>query len=382
MRTYHTLIMVYATVMTFSALYAPQPLQPILMSEFGVSKEQAALLTTVTMIPLGIAPIVYGYMLESFSSKKLFSIGIGALAILQLAFFFTDNFHLLIVIRFFVGMAIPAVLTSIMTYISTVTKRETVQKQMAYYISSTILGGFAGRFFSGLIASYFGWRWTFLILAFSLSLAFVLIRSLHEAEIQISKFSVRSVLDVLKKRQFATIYLLIFATFFTFAAILNFIPFRVREISAGSSSFTIGIMYMGYIMGIVMSLNALRIIKIFGGEMNTVFTALVFYACTLFLFTYPSLYVMFFGMFLFCCGMFLAHSVASGYVNKIAEDKKGITNGLYVSFYYGGGTFGSFLPGFVYSRFGWNAFLLLIGSVVSVSIAAAWFMQERRKISA
>lgn len=374
--------MVYATVMTFSALYAPQPLQPILMSEFGVSKEQAALLTTVTMIPLGIAPIVYGYMLESFSSKKLFSIGIGALAILQLAFFFTDNFHLLIVIRFFVGMAIPAVLTSIMTYISTVTKRETVQKQMAYYISSTILGGFAGRFFSGLIASYFGWRWTFLILAFSLSLAFVLIRSLHEAEIQISKFSVRSVLDVLKKRQFATIYLLIFATFFTFAAILNFIPFRVREISAGSSSFTIGIMYMGYIMGIVMSLNALRIIKIFGGEMNTVFTALVFYACTLFLFTYPSLYVMFFGMFLFCCGMFLAHSVASGYVNKIAEDKKGITNGLYVSFYYGGGTFGSFLPGFVYSRFGWNAFLLLIGSVVSVSIAAAWFMQERRKISA
>ncbi|MCD8567871.1 MAG: hypothetical protein LRY50_05830 [Geovibrio sp.] len=91
---------------------------------------------------------------------------------------------------------------------------------------------------------------------------------------------------------------------------------------------------------------------------------------------------MFFGMFLFCCGMFLAHSVASGYVNKIAEDKKGITNGLYVSFYYGGGTFGSFLPGFVYSRFGWNAFLLLIGSVVSVSIAAAWFMQERRKISA
>ncbi len=374
--------MVYATVMTFSALYAPQPLQPILMSEFGVSKEQAALLTTVTMIPLGIAPIVYGYMLESFSSKKLFSIGIGALALLQLAFFFTDNFHLLIVIRFFVGMAIPAVLTSIMTYISTVTKRETVQKQMAYYISSTILGGFAGRFFSGLIASYFGWRWTFLILAFSLALAFVLIRSLHEAEIQISKFSVRSVLDVLKKRQFATIYLLIFATFFTFAAILNFIPFRVREISAGSSSFTIGIMYMGYIMGIVMSLNALRIIKIFGGEMNTVFTALAFYVCTLFMFTYPSLCVMFFGMFLFCCGMFLAHSVASGYVNKIADDKKGITNGLYVSFYYAGGTFGSFVPGFVYSGLGWNSFLLFIGSVLSVSVTAAWFMQERRKISA
>lgn len=378
MRFYHTLVMVYATVMTFSALYAPQPLQPVLMSEFGVSKEQAALLTTVTMIPLSIAPIVYGYMLESFSSKKLFSIGVGALALLQLAFFFTENFQLLIVIRFFVGMAIPAVLTSIMTYISTVTKRETVQRQMAFYISSTILGGFAGRFFSGLIASYFGWRWTFLILAFSLGLAVFLIRSLHEAEIKISRFCFRSVLDVLKKRQFATVYLLIFATFSTFAAILNFIPFRVREISAGSSSFTIGVMYMGYIMGIVMSLNAVKIIKVFKGEMNTVFSALAFYACTLFLFTYPSLYVMFFGMFLFCCGMFLAHSVASGYVNKIADDKKGITNGLYVSFYYLGGAFGSFIPGFIYSSLGWNSFLVFIGSILVTALIIAWFMQDRK----
>ena len=370
--------MVYATVMTFSALYAPQPLQPVLMGEFGVSKEQAALLTTVTMIPLSIAPIVYGYMLESFSSKKLFSIGVGALALLQLAFFLTENFQLLIVIRFFVGMAIPAVLTSIMTYISTVTKRETVQRQMAFYISSTILGGFAGRFFSGLIASYFGWRWTFLILACSLGLAVFLIRSLHEAEIKISRFCFRSVLDVLKKRQFATVYLLIFATFSTFAAILNFIPFRVREISAGSSSFTIGVMYMGYIMGIVMSLNAVRIIKVFKGEMNTVFSALAFYACTLFLFTYPSLYVMFFGMFLFCCGMFLAHSVASGYVNKIADDKKGITNGLYVSFYYLGGAFGSFIPGFIYSSLGWNSFLVFIGSILVAALIIAWFMQDRK----
>jgi len=377
-RFYHTLIMVYATVMTFSALYAPQPLQPVLMGEFGVSKEQAALLTTVTMIPLSIAPIVYGYMLESFSSKKLFSIGVGALALLQLAFFLTENFQLLIVIRFFVGMAIPAVLTSIMTYISTVTKRETVQRQMAFYISSTILGGFAGRFFSGLIASYFGWRWTFLILACSLGLAVFLIRSLHEAEIKISRFCFRSVLDVLKKRQFATVYLLIFATFSTFAAILNFIPFRVREISAGSSSFTIGVMYMGYIMGIVMSLNAVRIIKVFKGEMNTVFSALAFYACTLFLFTYPSLYVMFFGMFLFCCGMFLAHSVASGYVNKIADDKKGITNGLYVSFYYLGGAFGSFIPGFIYSSLGWNSFLVFIGSILVTALIIAWFMQDRK----
>jgi YNFM family putative membrane transporter len=144
--------------MTFSALYAPQPLQPILAEEFGVTKESAALLTTVTMLPLSIAPILYGYLLESFSSKKLFSMGLITLSGLQLAFFLTNSFAVMLFIRVLVGMAIPAVLTSVMTYISTTSDKGNVQRQMAMYISATILGGFSGRFFSGLIAAYFGWR--------------------------------------------------------------------------------------------------------------------------------------------------------------------------------------------------------------------------------
>lgn len=371
--------MIFATIMTFSALYAPQPLQPILLEEFGITREQASLLTTVTMIPLSIAPIVYGYILESFSSKKLFLYGIGILAVTQFLIFFVDNFTFFIAIRFVVGLAIPAVLTSIMTYISTVNKRETVQKYMSYYISATILGGFAGRFFSGLIASYFGWRWTFLILGFSLVFAFFLTKNLHEAEINISKFNLRTVAEILCKRRFLTMYILIFATFFTFAAILNFIPFRVEEIKAGSSSFTIGVMYLGYVMGIVMSLNSMKIVKLFGSEMRTIFIALVFYACTLSVFLIPNLVAMFLGMFLFCCGMFLAHSVASGYTNKLAEDKKGITNGLYVSFYYVGGALGSFVPGVIYGNFGWSSFLLFIGLVLSSFILIAWFTQETIK---
>jgi YNFM family putative membrane transporter len=354
--------------MTFSALYAPQPLQPILAEEFGVTKESAALLTTVTMLPLSIAPILYGYLLESFSSKKLFSMGLITLSGLQLAFFLTNSFAVMLFIRVLVGMAIPAVLTSVMTYISTTSDKGNVQRQMAMYISATILGGFSGRFFSGLIAAYFGWRWTFLMLAVSLAAAFLLVRNLHEAELKISKFDYKAVFEVMGKREFAGVYVFIFATFFMFAAMLNFIPFRVREISETSSAFSIGVMYTGYIMGIVMSLNSLRIVKFFKGEINTVVIALVFYCFTLFLFTVPDLRVMFFGMFLFCCGMFLAHSVASGYVNKIAESRKGITNGLYVSFYYAGGTLGSILPGFVYRQCGWNMFLLSLGLFMASAV--------------
>ena len=68
-------------------------------------------------------------------------------------------------------------------------------------------------------------------------------------------------------------------------------------------------------------------------------------------------------MFLFCGTLFLVHSLASGYLNSEIPRNKGMVNGLYVAFYYAGGMFGSSLPGFVYHRYGWSAF---IGSLLLV----------------
>jgi YNFM family putative membrane transporter len=65
-------------------------------------------------------------------------------------------------------------------------------------------------------------------------------------------------------------------------------------------------------------------------------------------------------MFLFCGAMFLVHATASGVLNRYAAGRKGIVNGLYVAFYYGGGTVGSFLPGFIYRSFGWTAFIFAL----------------------
>jgi MFS transporter, YNFM family, putative membrane transport protein len=56
--------------------------------------------------------------------------------------------------------------------------------------------------------------------------------------------------------------------------------------------------------------------------------------------------------------MFMAHSLLSGYVNTLAKSKKGIANGVYISFYYLGGALGSFAPGVLYQHFGWQFFLI------------------------
>ncbi|MFO7661972.1 MAG: hypothetical protein R6X18_05200, partial [Chloroflexota bacterium] len=55
----------FTTILALSALYVPQPLLPVLTAEFDVTRETAALLTTIAFIPLCLAPLFYGALLET-----------------------------------------------------------------------------------------------------------------------------------------------------------------------------------------------------------------------------------------------------------------------------------------------------------------------------
>jgi len=362
------LILLFATVMTISSLYAPQPVQPLIADEFGLSMSQASLLTTATMAPLAIAPVFYGYILESVSAGRVLLLSLAFLSVCQFMFFFSNTFYLLVGVRFLQGCAIPAVLTGIMTYIADTSEKSNVQKNMALYISATIFGGFAGRFFSGLIAHYAGWRIMFMILGVSLAFAVYLIRTLPENKATLAKMNPRAAAEILSQRLFTMVYIMIFFMFFMFAAVLNFIPFRLRQIDPNSGELVIGIMYTGYIMGIAMSVNVMKIIKFLGSELRTVFAGLTSFVLSLVLFISGDTRLMFLGMFVFCASMFLSHTAAAGYVNKIADKHKGVTNGLYVAFYYAGGALGSVLPGLIYEDFGWHSFILLLGVLMSSAI--------------
>jgi len=72
-------------------------------------------------------------------------------------------------------------------------------------------------------------------------------------------------------------------------------------------------------------------------------------------------------MFVFCAGLFTAHSLLSGYLSTIAKTNKAIANGLYICFYYTGGTLGSILPGAIYEAWGWNAFLWFLLLIIFIA---------------
>ena len=80
-----------------------------------------------------------------------------------------------------------------------------------------------------------------------------------------------------------------------------------------------------------------------------------------------NFFVIFTAMLVVCLGNFIAHSVASGYINVLATERKAIANGIYVSFYYLGGALGSFVPIVFYNK-SWDMFLNFLCLLLFLSL--------------
>lgn len=350
-----------------ATLYAPQPLLPVLATTFEVSEARAALLITVTLLPLAVAPVAYGFLLQRIAARQLLLVSIWALTVCQASIFFVDNFNLLLLLRLLQGLAIPALLTGLMTYLGANAGLQRIARVMAVYVASTVVGGFLGRALSGLISAQFGWRWSFMAFALATALGAILLARLKaDPPVQFARLRPGAIREVLHRPAFLRLYGVVFCAFGAFAALLNFLPFRLVELGSGLSESGIGMMYLGYLMGVLMALTSLGLAARVGGVNNAMQLGILLLLCALLLFAFSPLWSIFLGMFVICAGMFLLHSLAPGILNQRSGEHRGVVNGLYVAFYYAGGTSGSFLPGFIYHAFGWHAFLATLALVLLV----------------
>ncbi len=355
----------FVTIATFCSLYAAQPIQPLFAAEFHLSALQALCFTTLMMAPLGFAPLFYGYILEAFSAKILTRWAVGGLGVLNLLFAFSHDTTTLLTIRAVQGLVFPAIITSLVSYISYSSTSENLQQRIGLYIGTTIFGGFFGRFASGICSHYFGWQFFFIVLGISLLFGVWLLRDMErDVKMEYTRPQLSDLLSILSQRSFLFSYLSIFCFFFVFAAMMNFLPFQVKMLYPEKGEGGVGLLYLGYMTGMILSVNARRLIGWLGSVRRAVFFGIGLFACGSLFFWVENYWIIFFAMFLFCSGFFLVHPLLTGHVNRITKENKAIANGLYISFYYLGGTCGSFFPQAVYRGYGWEGFLLLLGAVL------------------
>lgn len=359
-----TIILFGSTLFIFITLYLPQPLQPEFAALYQRSSPETALLITVTLIPLAVLPLLYGYLPGNIRPAKLLKPALAGLGLCNIAFASIHHFSLLLTIRFLIGCLIPIIIPALIALLLQHTTR--AQKTLSLYVTFTIIGGFSGRFLSSLFDTYLNWE-TFSWICGGVLLLFSGL--LTDTPTQDNNFyrrtHLKDFLALLTTPVAGTMLLIIYASFGSFVAVLNYLPFILRKTFPDASSLVTGIMYSGYIFSAVISLLSTRIITGLGVRRSLMVANLVFLAALGLLFP-NNLILMFFVLFAFCAAFFLTHAVALAEVNRNSPYPKMLTNACYTAFYYCGGAVGSWLPGLIFERYGKNAFLVTL-IVVSLS---------------
>lgn len=361
MRLPHLLV---CSVFIFFVLYAPQPLLSLFANEFNVVPAVAGSLMTATMLPLAIAPLVYGVLLAKRNPLLVLRIAMVFLGLSSLLFIYVPSFELLLLVRFLQGLTLPAALTAMTSYIGMSYSADALQKNMTLYIGSSIVGGYFGRVLAALFSDLWHWQSFYYVIAFMLIfLALTIKHSRFSNPATPSQLSPLDYLKQLKEGAVLKVYGAVFCMFFCFAALLNYLPFILQNTFLITNTRDIGLVYSGYLIGALASITAPWLLKKTPSAWHLLVAVFSFYSVSIILLMSHQLSLFLIAFTLFCGAMFVIHSTAAPLVNKISKAPPSVTNGGYVSFYYSGGALGSLLPGVVYQHYGQTAFMFTLLAV-------------------
>ena len=369
-KKWNFLLLLYVTTLTFATMYSPQPLLSTIHAEYPQhSGSTIALLMAVTLMPLSIAPLIYGSYLSSFDTRHVLLVCTALLAVGGWGLYFFQSFSILLAVRAMQGLVIPAMLTCLMAQISGKFQGTELQRAMSIYVGITILGGVVGRVLCGGVATWVGWRYSFLVLSVALLLALIPLWRMnscakpHIAHVRLSEF-----VGIIRTPGIGALLIIEACGLFIYSAVSNYLPFRITEIGSGVSEWRIGLMYLGNVIGVFMAFGSRWFIHTMGSEVRAIRLGLCVLLCALPGLLTHNLWALFLAMCAMSMGEFLAHSISPGLINRMTLCDKAAVNGLYLSVYYMGGALGSYLPGLVYGLWGWVVFTALLMVVMFIGI--------------
>ena len=363
LRTYAGLLLI--SICVYTLMYAPQPMFNSVSRDFGVDKGSTGLLVSVFMLSLAVSPLCVGMLLSRIGVRRAILGASLLLGISGVGIWFAPSFLVLLGIRALQALLVPVVLTAVMSGIAVMFRHLDLNRALAGYVTSNLVGSLCGRIIGGWAAQMFGWRATLAVICFFFFLVLLFIRSIPEMRNASARLhSPREYLAVFKGRGVPSLFFAEACGIFVVAAIGNLIPFRMAELGQGHSEGLIGLMYFGYSVGLVASLSLAPLMRVFKTPTRLILFASAVYVASCLTLAVPSLWALFGGLWLIAFGEFVVHSISPGLINHQAmlsgHGDRGMVNGLFLSCYYFGGLLGSYIPGALYSGFGWFACYLCI----------------------
>ncbi len=361
----------------FVNMWCTQPIVLVLASAFHVSLAAANNTVTAPLLATAIAAPLSGAISDRFG-RKIFISGAAFLLVIPTIFAaMAGSIEILAACRFIQGLLLPFIFTVTIAYMADELPPATATRMAGTYLSGTILGGFSGRFISGMTTAFFGWHAAFAVIGLlSLSAALLVVFLLpQERQFRpvagwgqtFSSFPVH-----LHNPKLLGNYAIGFCVLFCLVALFTFLNFRFAAAPFHFGPGTLGSIFAAYLGGVAISPVAGRLAAT-RGRIFVMRTAFLITAAGLALTLFAPLPLILLGLLLATCGIFAQQTVATGYTGTVARAAKSTAAGLYVTFYYIGGSCGGILPNPVWHMAGWAGCAAIIAMVQLIMLGlASW----------
>ncbi len=363
----------------FINLYSPQALLPELAHEFGVGPGAISGLMTAGTAAIALTAPFTGALADVLGRKRLITAAAFAVVVPTLLMTLAQSVPQLELLRFIQGLLLPPIFTVAVAYVGDEWPPIEVPRIAGLFISGSSVGGFFGRFVTGVIADLLGWRASFAAIALMTLLggtivALALPRERHFVRSGGFFASVKQMLAHLRNPRLLAIYAVGFGVLFNFVATFTYISFHLAAPPYLFTPTLLGAIFVTYLGGSFMVPWVGRAILIFGRRRFVLGVIGVWIVGALLLLA-PPVSVMVLGLLLCAtCGM-TCQAVSTGYVVTTVKEGRSSAAGLYASSFYIGGSAGAFLIGFVWNAAGWPGCVAAIVAtqvIMAAIVALAW----------
>lgn len=364
-----TLAVVVAGYCAFLHLYTTQPLLPRLTEVFGAGSITVSLTVTLAAFGVAVAAPFAGLLADRFGRKRVIVASSLLLGLCSFAAATSPNLPVLICWRFLQGAFTPGVFSVTVAYINDEWPAGEIPRALSAYVSGTVLGGFSCRFLSGVIASHFGWRWSFLFLgALNLVGTAVIARLLPatgrvQEPLPFARFA-HAIWDHLRNRHLLATYLVGFCVLFTLVGVFTYVTFYLAAPPFGLEPAALGSIFLVYLIGAALNPAAGRGIARYGHR-SVLAVGVAAGVLGIALTFIPNIWAVGLGLAMCCSGVFAGQTASNGNIGVAAKQYRGLAVGLYATFYYLGGGAGGVIPGYFWNWGGWPA---CAGFLVTVQV--------------
>ncbi len=366
----------------FINLYSMQSILPLLAVDFGTGAAGISQIMTASTLAVALTAPFTGTVADVLGRKRVIVTAMLLLGIPTVGCALAPDLHVLVIWRFIQGLVLPPVFAVTIAYIGDEWEPHEVTSAAGIYTSGAALGGFSGRFFTGLLADLIGWRSGLMVIAGltlvgAAAMMLLLPREKKFVRSEGLLASGRQMLQHFRNGQLLATYAVGFGVLFCFILTFTYINFRLAAPPYSLSPTWLGSIFVVYLVGSVLTPLAGRAVGRFGRRHVMIPVILTWIGGILLTLT-PPLWLILFGLMLCgCCGL-ICQTISTGFVTVTAKVGRSSAVGLYVTSFYIGGSFGAALGGIAWTIGGWPACVMLLIAMLTIMGTTVYFLWARR----